>query len=63
MLCELLLIDSNEEILPAIRIRERVTAYRQILLPTLQPVRFQMKIAAARIRGNIMSWRIAMPSQ
>jgi hypothetical protein len=54
-LCESLLIENNEEILPAIRMREGVTAYRQILLPTLQPVRFQMKMAAMRIIGNIMS--------
>ena len=59
---ELWSMDIKVDILPAIRRRENETAYRQILLPTLQPVRLQIRTAATRINGKTTSWRIAMPS-
>lgn len=55
-------MDIKVDMLPAIRRRENETGYRQILLPTLQPVRLQIRTAATKINGKMTSWRIAMPS-
>ena len=59
---ELWSMDIKVDMLPAIRRRENETGYRQILLPTLQPVRLQIRTAATKINGKMTSWRIAMPS-
>ena len=54
-------IVKSEQMLPAIRMRDKVKGYRQILLPTLHPVRLQMKRAATRMNGKIISCKMAMP--